>query len=318
MTAQALHEWLKVEREAVRKGINAARRAVWWFIATIVVSEIAILWLGNSIDFQLALVMALFQGIILVVFLGIAHQRKLALTDFRTKSNVRRVRQGELQEISQYLRALMLKLNLNDKDLVLYRQLTLHSTPAIKASHSEIAILVPVGFISIFARNPDAGKAMLAHELAHVVQHDASLWVFVGSYGNSFKNCALIFGTLNLIGMGAEAAYSHKVPNVPMGVVLMSVYIAEYEKAVHARRRSEYIADFTAAACVGPNAIYDAILQYVESDGVGAGGFDDELMRNAAGFGNMLHPPKAWRLSRIKAYAPLINQNPEVKAENAT
>jgi hypothetical protein len=48
-------------------------------------------------------------------------------------------------------------------------------------------LVVPLGFFKVLGQAPGAAKAMLAHELAHVSQHDTRLWLLATAYLKGLK-----------------------------------------------------------------------------------------------------------------------------------
>jgi Zn-dependent protease with chaperone function len=63
-------------------------------------------------------------------------------------------------------------------------------SPSVIDVEGRPRLVVPLGFFKMLGRAPGAAKAMLAHELAHVVQHDTKLWLLATAY---LKGLKLIF-----------------------------------------------------------------------------------------------------------------------------
>jgi prepilin-type processing-associated H-X9-DG protein len=63
---------------------------------------------------------------------------------------------------------------------------------------SKVYMVIPADFLTVLRTHPQAAEAMLAHELGHVVQSDARLWLYASAFSDRMLRLFVPFDFLNL------------------------------------------------------------------------------------------------------------------------
>ncbi len=149
-------------------------------------------------------------------------------------------------------------------------------------------VVVTLGFLALMRRDQAVASAILAHEVAHLAQHDVQNFKLFSVYLRTVMPFLLVFAILNFLLALAE----WPIADIPAVIFAQIAFpLVTWTILVLVRRRSERAADIGAAAVVGPKAVVAAI----------------ELLGGSGRFAGLsgLHPPPAYRLSRLLRAARL-------------
>ena len=184
-------------------------------------------------------------------------------------------------------------------------------------SDGQTHIIMPQGYLDMMEDDPDAAKAMMAHELGHAAQQDTNLWLFTTGFSKYIFLLLISSVALNVVCFTLKIALDPEhLPYVPSGLrsstflpispylfqgllvgwgVVGSAlysYIAFYTLR-RGRRFSEETADMSAALLTSSSAL-SSIFSNVE-DSASEGGF------------LAIHPSIADRRAKISEYEKLAN-----------
>lgn len=181
--------------------------------------------------------------------------------------------------------------------------------PSCTTRWGKVHIICPSGFINLFTSDHASAKAMLAHELGHVLQKDSSLWRVVGAarycvvflIGLRVLEIAIfILGMLFFTTSNSRNQYGD--PWI-LSVILYAIYIAIQVGAckfiTYSKKRSELGADVLASNIVTPSVVIDALKKYLSN-------------RVSKEFFFPSHPTLSERINNIKTYfARYDDANPQ-------
>lgn len=145
-------------------------------------------------------------------------------------------------------------------------------SPSINVEGKEYYLIVPLGFLLFLRIDPDAARAVLAHELGHVVQDDVGQFRAINAYVRGVILPLVRWGLL-LYPLWLALVWGLADEKITIVVLLVAalplliVNLALWRLRV-ARRLSEAAADLTAALVVGREPIERAIRML-------GGGFSD-------------------------------------------
>jgi Zn-dependent protease with chaperone function/tetratricopeptide (TPR) repeat protein len=196
-------------------------------------------------------------------------------------------------------------------ELVLVKNRSLASYPSIGQMNDAVCIFVPVGFMKLVSADIDAARAVLAHELAHLVQGDVRLWGTALAVRTSLRRvimpciCVLIlFNALVLALIPDDGAASfgnlqgQSIVQIVYQLVLLIAIWLICGNVARLRRDSERLADRAAVAMTGADALIRALVfgrpfwRVQDRDGQRSGnGFhlalDERIRQIATGVGTL-------------------------------
>lgn len=188
--------------------------------------------------------------------------------------------------IDELLRDLPAYAMLNEPPQTLVAKRDPRVTPSVHLIRGQYCLVLPAGALILIRRDPESLKAMIAHELGHILQNDTILWEW-----STIITSGLYYG----LGVGV-LAYILLSSIVHLGVPYTGVvlYFAIRirmirKKVLSARMRSEHFADTCAAAYGDPLALVRALTLYAQ----------DAPQSTAK-----LHPTLAERIEWIRDFSP--------------
>jgi Zn-dependent protease with chaperone function len=173
---------------------------------------------------------------------------------------------------------------------------------SVVESKKMVCIVIPLGFLKLFHNDSGAAKAILAHELAHVVQDDSKLWRRIDSWwepyiiGNAFALLgALILGVANYTGLLSHGTVlggdldraKAALLTFPFLIVFQAFCVFVWLRfSLGMRRKSETLADLGAALNSSPQKLAEVL----ETSG------NDRKHGDFA----RVHPSNRWRLLQLQ------------------
>ena len=144
-------------------------------------------------------------------------------------------------------------------------------TPSCTTRWGRVHLICPLGFINLFTSDFTSARAMLAHELGHVLQRDSSLWRVVGAARycvavlislRAFEILIFIFGVLFLAAPSHNRYGDSWILSVVAYALLIAIQVGACKLITYSRKRSELGADIVAANVVTPLAVIDALKKH--------------------------------------------------------
>jgi hypothetical protein len=181
--------------------------------------------------------------------------------------------------------------------------------PSVFEMHGLVHLVTPVTFPLLAKIHPLRARAMLAHELSHILQGDADLWPICHGLHVAISYIAplycLMFAVMDLVSIvllfqtieiqRQLPSYYHeghlwdfvKLFVVPVVILwrLFRELKKRQEKVTRARITSEVVADIAAVRFVNADALLDALTQHVKND-----------------TSSQTHPQKSERIAGIKKH----------------
>ncbi|MCP4250585.1 MAG: M48 family metalloprotease [bacterium] len=182
------------------------------------------------------------------------------------------------------------------------------SSPEIRVTRDNaFHLIIPLGFTECMNRDPEAARAILAHEAAHVAQQDVTLWRLADAYALVIIRVLL---PIALVTSGITAFIASEDSDRDVGVAakaagtLLVFLLAFVKDGLPAltffysirtlRRRSEALADLGAFLHADGEALRRALTDYVKT-----------AERPVFGI-FAIHPSIPWRVSRIDEHSGMI------------
>jgi len=145
--------------------------------------------------------------------------------------------------------------------------------PSCTTRWGKVHIICPSGFINLFTSDHASAKAMLAHELGHVLQRDSSLWRVVAAarycvvFSVGLRVLEIAFFILGILFFTTSRPPNKYGDPWILSVVTYGIYIAIQLGAckfiTYSKKMSELGADILASNVVTPFVVIDAVRKYV-------------------------------------------------------
>lgn len=183
---------------------------------------------------------------------------------------------------------------------------SLEILPSIVMKDNIANLVIPMGLVMLSEHFPNRTKAILAHELGHIRNHDTELWMFSYIASNEVYNslrAVLIFSVIWYFSVGILFTFHFQnISFEQMLGICIDCFVLWYclrrlrilqVKVISCLRNSEFRADLCAAHYVGAEPLREAISKYV---------IESKLH-------NKTHPSISERLKRIHEWLEFAQQN---------
>lgn len=305
------------ELKLIREGAEEYAWKIYFMLFYIYVIPVALCVLfffvggfGDDWEFLIAFVVQFFltgtAGII-------AHRRMRRFPKLRKSKRLSKLDLNATPRVKSILQKLIVEFKLDDRNITFWRSLDFGRTPSVVEQKGEIHLVIPVGMIAMVANKPDVVKAMLAHELTHVMVGDTHLWTMSEAFARQLLFWAgipfLISAIIFIIQLILEFGWPWNWPPLGATWVAPMLFFKGCERIMELRRRSEIFADVTGALVAGPAAMIEAIETCVadekrpQKNMPTSDYFDCDPSNTTA-----THPQKRFRLDRIRRL--LEDKNP--------
>ena len=147
------------------------------------------------------------------------------------------------------------------------------TVPSCTTRWGQVHLICPLGFLNLFTSDRQSAKAMVAHELGHVVQRDTSLWRVVGVARYSilfFTGETVLLIAFFILGTVFRPASRAAVSSVDDWILtvlayafLIAIQIGACKLITFSKRESELGADLLASTAVTPLAVIGAVSKYL-------------------------------------------------------
>jgi hypothetical protein len=198
----------------------------------------------------------------------------------------------EKTPIYAQLTELCIIMNIDFSQLRIWKVISQQAYPSVEEDDSGIVHLVlPPNFFLLAQQEPSKSKAILAHELGHVLQADSKLFLITETYlsiinkifiplivvGIAFRFYLILFSNMSNELAGNEWFYLGFL----FDVVVISFLVDGFNKITQARKQSEFLADTAALLYTGNKSIVDILKNLKDREK------------------NSIHPDKQARLDHI-------------------
>lgn len=195
MTRHLLDQWEKRRRRA-RRYVTLARLQV--LLALLITVPLVIYHSFSAEPGEEFITLFAWAQVLAMMAVFVWHARRFQ-SEFqagqtRDISRVLPVRlEKQIEEIADAL-----KLAVHDFEVHLAPR-RFHANPSVVWVNRKHRLILPLGFLRLAESEPVMAKTMLAHELAHIVQKDASLWKLFLIYSPVIRYVIVPFGILTTI-----------------------------------------------------------------------------------------------------------------------
>lgn len=177
-------------------------------------------------------------------------------------------------------------------------------------------LMISVGALVKTSQSPELARAMLAHELAHIVHGDSLLWPIASVFATSIIKVlwpvVLIHGTFYLLSGAIVYGWPWNWEgSVPFLLVNTRGIIMVCENILAVRRQSEILADAFAGLHTDVTTIHTAIQYYIKddkyTDTYNRFNLDTDVtdINDITDISKGMHPPRELRLRKLQAFAKM-------------
>lgn len=167
--------------------------------------------------------------------------------------------------------------------------------PSIEQTKSGPILVAPLGLLTVAREDPDIARAMVMHEMAHILHGDSKLWRLtesLGFYGFRIVGPIMMVNALLVL---AEVALTDLTFSEAQAPYLGFMFVWNCERLLGLRRKSELVAD----AAVVMRGHGDGLLRAVESFVKPGRREEVDATFDSAVFG--MHPARNFRMNMIRA-----------------
>ena len=155
--------------------------------------------------------------------------------------------------------------------------------PSVEGTKNDRSLIMGIGFISFFKKDPQLAKFVLAHELAHLKQDDLFIYRKAEAFSKVLLPLVLVIQSLSIVwkttfpfwlGSGEIVALNAKtvMSCLPEVLTIASVLFA-VKSIKYLRKRSELLADLGAAVATSPDDGIQVFEKYLRKSDEKANGY---------------------------------------------
>lgn len=289
----------------LRDGAGFYGGAIYFMLAYVYVLPVLVLILAFSVSSLDELGLMFFLGFGLHFFLigiagAIAHKRMRAFDNFSKSKRITSLNPDQIPSIYPLLHALLKEFRMEERKVTLWKSVDLGQTPSVVEFRGEVQLLIPIGTIALASVEPDVVKAMLAHELTHVMVGDTHLWTMSEPFARQILKWTGIPAIISVLlsGLGIVLEYGlwpGNWPSITTGWFMPFMFYRGCLGIMELRRRSEVFADITAAIVTSPEAMIRAIKICIKDDRIKSLNQNEDPSRPT-----WSHPAKLYRIARLE------------------
>jgi hypothetical protein len=224
----------------------------------------------------------------------------------KNKGKIFEIGEGKARELKEMIIELAIKMNVDFRDILFWSTINKETFPSVEVDKfGKINLLLPLNFIHFFEQNKPEAKAILAHELGHVLQHDTKIYLETDSYFEVIRMILFPLGIFNLLIhlylLFASGNYAKIAGSDPLIIITCIIFIWDITLIVYlyngfkilreARRDSERLAD-TAAVLYADGSSLISVLERIKND----------FVKHKS---NATHPDKMDRIENINSVLKL-------------